>query len=239
MEAIILAGGLGTRLRSMVPDLPKPLAPIGGKPFLDYLLNYWQGQGVKRFVLSVGYKQEMIRDHFGSKYKNAKVDYVVEQKPLGTGGGLLLSMKSLKLNKPFLVLNGDTFFNVNLSDLLDHHSTCKADITLSLVKISNNRRYSGVILDKDERIIRSLEKRSNISGSKWANGGVYVLKPNLLKEYQDHYPKKYSLEDELLPDLLRKNKRIAGFISQENFIDIGLPEDYRQAEGILSQYDEN
>ena len=92
---------------------------------------------------------------------------------------------------------------------------------------------------EEERIIRSLEKRSNISRSKWANGGVYVLKPNLLKEYQDHHLKKYSLEDELLPDLLRKNKRIAGFISQENFIDIGLPEDYRQAEGILSQYDEN
>jgi D-glycero-alpha-D-manno-heptose 1-phosphate guanylyltransferase len=232
MEAIVLAGGLGSRLRSTVPNLPKPLAPIGEKPFLDYLLDYWQAQGVKHFILSVGYKEELIRNYFGDKYKNSRVDYIVEKKPLGTGGGLLLSVKSLKLNQPFLVLNGDTLFKINLSNLLKHHSTCKADMTLSLSNLADNSRYSEVLLDKSGKLIRSLKRRSKTSNNKVSNGGVYLLEPTLLDDYKSHNIK-YSLEDELLPDLLKKNKRIAGFVSKEKFIDIGRPEDYRRAEKIL------
>ena len=107
--AIILAGGLGTRLRSAVPDLPKPMAPIGGRPFLDHLLDYWIGQGINRFVLSVGYRHEMIIDHFGNNYKHAELDYVIEQEPMGTGGGFLLAAEKIGKNAPFLLLNGDTF----------------------------------------------------------------------------------------------------------------------------------
>ena len=112
MEAIILAGGLGTRLRSIVPKLPKALAPVGNRPFLAYLFDFWIAQGVDRFVLSVGYKHEIIQKEFGVSYKSAKVDSAVETAPLGTGGGLLLSWKKLRSPKPFLILNGDTFFNV-------------------------------------------------------------------------------------------------------------------------------
>jgi D-glycero-alpha-D-manno-heptose 1-phosphate guanylyltransferase len=232
MEAIVLAGGLGSRLRSTVPNLPKPLAPIREKPFLNYLLDYWQTQGVKHFILSVGYKEKLIRNYFGDKYKNSRVDYIVEKKPLGTGGGLLLSVKSLKPNQPFLVLNGDTLFKINLSNLLKYHSTCKADMTLSLASLADNSRYSEVLLDKSGKLIQSLKRRSKTSINKVSNGGVYLLEPTLLDDYQSHNMK-YSLEDELLPDLLKKNKRIAGFISKEKFIDIGRPEDYRRAEKIL------
>ena len=232
MEAIVLAGGLGSRLRSTVPNLPKPLAPIGEKPFLDYLLDYWQAQGVKHFILSVGYKEELIRNYFGNKYKNSRVDYIVEKKPLGTGGGLLLSVKSLKSNQPFLVLNGDTLFKVNLPNLLKHHSTCKADMTLSLASLADNSRYSEVLLDNSGKLIRSLKRRHKTSNNKISNGGVYLLERTLLNDYQCHNIK-YSLEDELLPDLLKKNKRIAAFVSKEKFIDIGLPEDYRRAQKIL------
>ena len=234
MEAIILAGGLGTRLRSIVPKLPKALAPVGNRPFLAYLFDFWIAQGVDRFVLSVGYKHEIIQKEFGVSYKSAKVDYAVETVPLGTGGGLLLSWKKLRSPKPFLILNGDTFFNVNRADILDHHSTCEADMTLSLVEVSGNSRYSGALLD-ERGFIRSLKKRSEASESNWANGGVYLMEPNLLSEYENHHLEKCSLEDELLPDLLKKEKRVAGFISQGNFIDIGLPEDYRRAEEILSR----
>ncbi len=232
MEAIILAGGLGTRLRSIVSDLPKPLAPIRDRPFLAYLLDFWINQGVNRFVLSVGYKYETIQNKFGSQYKGAEVDYAVETTPLGTGGGLILSSKKLRSPEPFLILNGDTFFNVNLIDLLKHHSTCEADITLSLVEISDNKRYNSAVLD-DKGFVRSLEKRSKTSQSNWANGGVYVMTLNLLHEYANHHDKNCSLEDELLPNLLKKRRRVAGFISNGDFIDIGSPEDYLRAGEIL------
>ena len=238
MEAIVLAGGLGTRLRSAVPNLPKPMAPIGGKPFLSYLLDFWVAQGVNRFVLSVGHKHEIISKEFGGRYKNAEVDYAVEKDPLGTGGGLLLSLKQLRSPEPFLVLNGDTFFEVNRADIANHHSAYGANMTLALVEVPENKRYSGVLLT-EEGWVRSLEKRSENSESNLANGGVYMMEPSLLSEHQNHPPKKYSLEDELLPDLLEKNKRIAGFIAQGEFIDIGVPEDYSRAEGILSRHSGN
>jgi D-glycero-alpha-D-manno-heptose 1-phosphate guanylyltransferase len=153
---------------------------------------------------------------------------------LGTGGGLLLSLEKLRSSEPFLILNGDTFFNINRIEILNHHSTNAADITLSLFEVSHNNRYSPALLDENG-FIHSLEKRSKNCESNWANGGVYLMEPNLLNEYQNYPPKKYSLEDELLPDLLKKKKRIAGFISRGDFIDIGLPEDYRRAEEILSR----
>jgi D-glycero-alpha-D-manno-heptose 1-phosphate guanylyltransferase len=234
MEAIILAGGLGKRLRSIVPKLPKPLAPIGGRPFLSYLFDFWISQGVNHFVLSIGYKHEIIQKEFGAHYKSAKVDYAIETTPLGTGGGLLLSQKKLLSPEPFLVLNGDTFFNIKRNEILNYHSNNAADMTLSLFKISPNSRYNPALLDNDG-FISSLEKPSKTSKSSWANGGVYLMEPDLLNEYQNYPPKKYSLEDELLPDLIKNKKRIAGFISQGDFIDIGLPDDYRRAKEILSR----
>ena len=235
MEAIILAGGLGTRLRSTVPKIPKPLAPIGNKPFLTYLFDFWIDQGVDRFILSVGYKHELIQKEFGIRYKSAEVDYAIESVPLGTGGGLLLSWEKLRSPKPFLILNGDTFFDVSLTNLLGHHSTCEADMTLSLVTVPDNIRYSTVSLDQRE-MVQSLEKRRAPSKNNLINGGVYLMEPNLLNKHGNIHFQKCSLEDDLLPDLLHKKKRIAGFISQGSFIDIGLPEDYRRAEEILTRH---
>ena len=232
MEAIILAGGLGKRLRSAVPKLPKPLAPIAGKPFLTYLFDFWIAQGVDHFVLSVGYKYEAIQYEFGAHYKSAQIDYAIETTPLGTGGGLLLSLEKLRSSEPFLILNGDTFFNINRIEILNHHSTNAADITLSLFEVSHNNRYSPALLDENG-FIHSLEKRSKTSQNNWANGGVYVMTLNLLHEHANHHDKNYSLEDELLPDLLRKRRRVAGFISNGDFVDIGSPEDYVRAEEIL------
>jgi D-glycero-alpha-D-manno-heptose 1-phosphate guanylyltransferase len=234
MEAIILAGGFGKRLRSVVPKLPKPMAPIGGRPFLTYLFDFWIAQGVDHFVLSVGYKHEIIQNEFGVRYKRAKVDYSIERTPLGTGGGLLLSREKLHSSEPFFILNGDTFFDIKQNEILNYHSNNAADMTLSLFEVSHNSRYNLVQLD-DNGFIRSLEKPTKTSKSYLANGGVYLMEPDLLNEYQNHPPKKYSLEDELLPDLIKKKKRIAGFMSQGDFIDIGLPDDYHRAKEILSR----
>lgn len=113
ITAIILAGGMGTRLRSAVPDLPKPMAPIHERPFLEHQMDYWIGQGVSRFIVSVGYMKEVIMDHFGASYRATPLTYAIEEEPLGTGGGLLLAAQGL--SETFLVLNGDTFFEVDLT----------------------------------------------------------------------------------------------------------------------------
>lgn len=234
MEAIILAGGLGTRLRSVVPDLPKPMAPISGKPFLAYLLDYWIKQGVERFIFAVGYKHEVIQKYFGNKYKHVEIKYEIETEPLGTGGGVLKSARQLLAKSPFLILNGDTFFAVNYSELLKHHLNHCADMTLSLIKVSKNDRYGSVLLDQSDRVC-TLETQNKQTENLLINGGVYLVQPNLLNAYQGELEAS-SLENDLLPELLNKDKLISGFLASGKFIDIGVPEDYYQAELLLSDF---
>jgi len=226
---------MGTRLRSAIPDLPKPMAPIEGKPFLGYLLNYWVGQGIKRFILSVGYKHEVIQRQFGFRYKDTEIHYAVETEPLGTGGGLLLAMEQLRTKESFLILNGDTFFAVNRPDLLNHHYKYGADITLSLAEVAKNNRYSGVLLGEDGWI-HSMETRAEVSETCEINGGVYLVDHDFLRSSTKNAHEKCSLEDDLLPEFLNKKKRVAGFLSGGAFIDIGIPQDYERAIEILLPY---
>ncbi|KMP12508.1 hypothetical protein UR09_00055 [Candidatus Nitromaritima sp. SCGC AAA799-A02] len=232
MEAIVLAGGLGTRLRETVPDAPKPLAPVNGKPFLCHLLDYWLIQGISYFIMSVGYKHQVISDFFGDHYKATPVSYAIEPKPLGTGGGVLLSMTKLQSQDPFLILNGDTFFAVNRERLVHFHNENSADMTLCLVEISSNDRYSGVKMDANG-CIQSMETRIGPSKSQFANGGVYLINRNLLSDFEPNPPKFLSLEDDIIPELLKQKKRIMGFVSSGTFIDIGIPSDYYRAAEVL------
>ena len=199
------------------------------------VIGYWKMQGVKRFILSVGYKHEMIQEQFGSSYKGIELLYSVETDPLGTGGGLLHAILNLKSDEPFLVLNGDTFFAVNRKDLLEHHLKCGADITLSLVKVSENKRYSGVLLN-DDGWIKSMEARTEASATSIVNGGVYLMERKLFSACKKKTSGKYSLEDDLLPEFLDQKKLIAGFPCQRTFIDIGIPKDYNDAAEVLSQH---
>src|SRR5688500_18404054 len=130
-EAIVLAGGLGTRLREAVPDLPKCMAPVNGKPFLHYLLAYYQQQGIERFLLSVGYKHELVSDYFANSSHDFNLTYVVENEPLGTGGGIQLAMPEVS-GKNVLVLNGDTFFKIDLKKFSAFHNTEGAECSLAL-----------------------------------------------------------------------------------------------------------
>ena len=162
--AIVLAGGLGTRLRSAVPDLPKPLAPISGRPFLEYLLDYWHGQGIRRFILSVGYRAELIRAHFGSTYRGCRIDYAEEQTPLGTGGGLLLASAMAEGGTPLLAINGDTFFAVELHRLADFHAAHRADWTFCTFRTSVNGRYLGMdIAPNGKKLGGTAGKRRGLS----------------------------------------------------------------------------
>jgi len=235
--AIILAGGLGTRLRSVVPDLPKPMAPVNERPFLSYLMDYWIGQGVSRIILSVGYKSHAIQDCYGDSYRHAKISYSVEEQPLGTGGGLLLALNQLQDSDDFLVLNGDTFFAVDLEALRECHKRMQADMTMALLDVADNDRYGGVSMSPDGCIV-SLDAGRGNAGSKRVNGGVYLMKRDLFERYAVNVyapPQRCSLEDDLFPALLNSGKHMVGYLSSGKFIDIGVPEDYRRSANLLKE----
>jgi len=226
-SAIILAGGLGTRLRDVVPNLPKPMAPLNGRPFLEYQLDFWISQGIRHFILSVGYRSEAIVSHFGETYGGARLDYAVEAEPLGTGGGLLLAMDFLTDDNAFLLLNGDTFFEVSLGKIVSFHSARQSDWTLALFYSREVGRYMGPGIDEDGRI---LTLRSEIeSVERPANGGVYLVSPHIIRKANFPVGKHLSLENEVMPTALAADGRLFGLECQGRFIDIGVPEDYRRA----------
>jgi D-glycero-alpha-D-manno-heptose 1-phosphate guanylyltransferase len=231
MQAIILAGGKGMRLRAEVPDLPKPLAPVAGRPFLEHQMAYWVSQGVNRFILSVGYKAEIIIGSVGAQFCDAEVVYAVEDQPLGTGGALLHAREQLKRNEPFLVVNGDTFFDLPLSDLTRFHEEKTSDWTLGLFPTKDTQRYLGVTLDKDGRLI-SLVTRL-VQNEVWANGGVYMISPGVLDLVAGRFKGEVSLEGQIIPALMELKSPIYGIRHSGRFIDIGIPDDYRRAADVL------
>jgi D-glycero-alpha-D-manno-heptose 1-phosphate guanylyltransferase len=229
-SAVILAGGLGTRLRSAVPDLPKPMAPISGRPFLEYQLDYWISQGVSRFVLSVGYRHEAITEHFGPRYKGVDLEYAIEERPLGTGGAFLLAAEKTGLREPFLLLNGDTYFGVDWSVLNAYALEHDADWCLSLFRTSEQGRYMGIELSSEGRIT-SL-KSGVEQGPRLANGGVYWVHPRILSRAQASR-EKLSLEDDVFPAAFAAGERLFGLEFTRTFIDIGVPDDYHRAATLL------
>ena len=226
--AVILAGGLGTRLRSAVPDLPKPLAPIHGRPFLEYQMDYWIEQGVDRFVLSIGYLYEKVIEHFGDAYRGAKLEYAIEDTPLGTGGGLMLALGKVSDTKSFLLLNGDTYFAVDLQRLAQFACEKKADWCFSLFNTSNTQRYLGLGLDQDRRITQ-LGVKAN-EATCLANGGVYWVNTAAMLQnaFSIQFPvgTKASLEADIFQYELNRGARIFGLESDGEFLDIGIPDDY-------------
>ena len=234
ISALVLAGGLGTRLRSVVPDLPKPMATINGRPFLEYLLDYWINQGVGRFVLSVGYRHEMITEHFGNKYKEAKIEYVIEKNLLGTGGGFLLGSQKIGKVEPFLLLNGDTFFAVNLKVLIDFSTANKADWCFALYRSHELGRYMSLEISPTGSITSLNSGGSQLSCL--SNGGVYWVTPSALAEVKISILKKISLEEELFPAYIASGQRLFGLEFSKTFIDIGVPSDHHRASTILTDY---
>lgn len=222
-EAIILAGGLGTRLKSVVKEIPKPMAPVNQLPFLTYLLHYLQQSGVERVVLSVGYKYEVIQEYFGHQYKNIELVYAVEKEPLGTGGGIKLALSKAQSEHVFL-LNGDTFFEVDLHALSRQFLASNASLYLSLKEMTNFDRY-GVVKFHCSKITGFKDKKYCEHG--WINGGVYALKTNLLETVS--LPEKFSFEVDFMEKYVQ-DLRFEAFLSQSYFIDIGIPTDYEKAQ---------
>jgi D-glycero-alpha-D-manno-heptose 1-phosphate guanylyltransferase len=222
MQAIILAGGFGTRLRSVLSAVPKPMAPIHGKPFLAYLTDYLIAQGITEIVFSVHYLGEQISDYFQSTYRGIKIQYAVEEEPLGTGGAIVNSLQFIDQNKPVFVLNGDTFLKLDYQEMFALHNA-NTRITMALRRIADCSRY-GVVLTQDNSVIAFQEQGTSQPGL--INAGVYLLNPDLFQGAS--LPAQFSFEkDFLFPEITRLQPR--AFIVDEYFIDIGIPSDYARA----------
>ncbi len=225
MQAIILAGGFGTRLQSVVKDVPKPMAPINCLPFLAYIFTYLKKYNATDVILSVGYLNEKIVEYFGDSYLGISIKYAFETEPLGTGGAILNSLKLVDSKKPLIVLNGDTFLEIDYKKLLDFHNSSKSKLTMVLRSLEDCSRYGSVIINEDSVVTDFVEK-SVLSSSGFINGGIYVLSPEIFSQY--NLPKKFSFEQDFLCKYISKISPF-GFISNDYFIDIGIPEDYRKA----------
>jgi D-glycero-alpha-D-manno-heptose 1-phosphate guanylyltransferase len=223
-EAIILAGGLGTRLRSVVAELPKCMASVAGKPFIYYVIKQLQKQGIEKFIFSLGYKHEIIEAYIQQHFSTINVQFVIEQEPLGTGGAIQLACAKVT-EENVLVLNGDTMFSIDVQKLAAAHISFDADCTLSLKPMLQFDRYGVVELNKDNSISSFKEKQFYEQGL--INGGVYALQTqHFLKE---QLPEKFSFEKDYLEKYFDK-RRMYGNIQDAYFIDIGIPEDYQRAQ---------
>lgn len=216
MEAIVLAGGFGTRLQSVVSDVAKPMAKICGKPFVAYLIEYLSRFNVTRVVLCVGYKKESIQDYFQANYKGIEIVYSVEERALGTGGAIKKALPMVEAKKVF-VCNGDTFFDVDLNAFL--HAMRDTKIALALKPMQNFQRYGSVVVEAG-RVVSFKEKEFTKQGL--INGGIYLLQRDV---FQDITEEIFSFEI-----FLQVQKNIGGFVSDGYFIDIGIPEDYKKAQ---------
>lgn len=226
MEAIILAGGMGTRLRKAVPDIPKPMAPVNDKPFLFYLLKWLKQYKAEKIILSTGYKFENIFEYFGNLFENIPLIYVTEEKPLGTGGAVINALTGTTGNN-ILIVNGDTWFPIDLDRFYNSHLNNENLLTVALKRMKEFSRYGSVEISGDT-IIGFHEQGYCSEGL--INGGIYLVNRKYLESRK--FPVVFSLEEEILvkeagSSLLR------AMIFDDPFIDIGVPEDYRKAGNIL------
>lgn len=226
-EAIILAGGLGTRLRPVVSDVPKCMALVAGKPFLTFIIDYLLQQGVDKFIYAIGYKGEMIKDYINSQYPSLDNRFSFEEDPLGTGGAIKLACK-LSTEENVLILNGDTIFKIDINELSSFHFKNNANCTLCLKPMKNFNRYGVVELNADNSIHNFKEKKAYKVGL--INGGVYALNRN--KFLQENLPQKFSFENDYLQTFFNKGNMYA-VIQDKYFIDIGIPVDYERAQTEL------
>ena len=226
MEAIILAGGFGKRLHQVVNDVPKPMAPISGRPFLEILLRSLAQKGFLRVVLSLGFKAEIISSHFGSRFSGLDLVYVTEDAPLGTGGATRLAVTACTQDNVF-VFNGDTFLDLEVEFIERQWQKNRNPIVVSK-KVPDTTRYGQLVVD-DVRIISFAEKK--VLGPGLINAGCYVLGAGALTRFPLYQP--FSIEtDYFVPEVSRAT--VEAFVTEGMFIDIGIPDDYSLAQTLLA-----
>lgn len=240
MKVFILAGGLGTRLREIVGDHPKPMAPVSGKPFLAYVIALLREQGFRHFVLCVGYKAEQVRAHFGTGDRyGVTLDYVIEDIPLGTGGAIRNAREHIE--GAFLLLNGDTYLDTDYTALVAHHNRLHPAGTVGTIGVrsAGDTEGRGVMTRDVNGFVQSFQEKSG-AGPGWINAGVYVLEPALLETIPAQGS--VSIERDVFPTLLAQGKRLGSCETPGYFVDIGTPQGYYQfqqyIEGIRHDHSE-
>ena len=229
VTAVILAGGLGTRLRKAVSNQPKVMAEVNGKPFLYYVLDQLAEVDIKRVVISTGYMADKIEEVIGFSYKGLKVDYSWEESPLGTGGALKLAGQSIS-TKYCLVMNGDSYTEFDPVSLFRSHKQKNASIVLLAKMLSGASRFGTIQMNEQNEIIRFMEKESS-TGIGLINAGIYIMKTSTLQKIPNKTP--CSLEYDFFPAMIGQN--IYGYETKGNFIDIGTVESYAKAETFFEQ----
>lgn len=228
-DVVILCGGLGTRLRTVVGDQQKTMAQVDGQPFLDILLQYLSQQGVRRVILCTGYQSQTIADYYGKGKFGLEISLSPENEPLGTGGALKNAQPHIH-SDPFMVLNGDCFCELNYVDFLASHLKRKAQLSLVLIKVQEAKDYGSIASDKSGRILNFQEKISaNASGH--ISAGVYCFSREALGWMPKE--KKFMLEKDFFP--VNLDKAVFAFSAQGKFIDIGTPERFKEAQQLLSR----
>ena len=230
-EAIILAGGFGTRLNHLIDNVPKPMAPVNGRPFLEYQLDYLDRWEMKRVILSVGFKKDIIRDHFGNAYKSMQLIYAQEDEPLGTGGAILNSLPLVEGFAAF-IFNGDTYFDVNLQRMDDFRKIKEADVCIALRYEIEPDRFGIVEFDHNNKITNFYEKHSGLEEG-YINGGVYLIRKDYLLRFG--LSGNFSFEK----DFLQKYCPVEDFFGLRCFSyfrDIGIPEDYHKAQDEFKKH---
>jgi len=229
-EAIILAGGLGTRLKESVPDLPKCMAPVAGHPFLYYVIRYLESQGITRFIFSLGYKHQVVETYLRNHFPTLTYSCVVESQPLKTGGAIKVALKAAK-DAHVLIMNGDTLFKARVKEMETLHIASESECTLALKPMQHFSRYGSVNLSDDGRIISFAEKKFLEAGN--INGGVYLLNKSMFQAGER--PDVFSFE----ADYLERDcatKKFYGVVQDRYFIDIGVPEDFAKAQEELKHF---
>ena len=236
MLCVILAGGLGTRLRSVVSNVPKPMAEVLGKPFLQWQMDYLISQGVDRFVISVGYKAQIIMNHFGFRYRSTSIKYSIEERALGTGGGLLKSLQYID-EETFLVINGDTFFPVRINKLYElFRAKCDPIMIMALFRADLGNRFGSITTNSADQSLSSFGDNYAKVGS-YANAGLYLFDTNRLRKYSDRFSRisKVSFENEMLGQICQIDK-VFCLEYDEALLDIGTPKDYARISTKLKSH---
>jgi D-glycero-alpha-D-manno-heptose 1-phosphate guanylyltransferase len=222
-DVVILAGGLGTRLKHLLNDVPKPMAPVNKEPFLSYLFQYLKKHQAQRVFLSVGHLHQSIKNYFGDRYLGIDILYIIEDQPLGTGGAINKALQAAQTENVF-ILNGDSYFDVDLIQMEQQHLKSGHEISIAIKKMYNFERYGSVRL-KDSRIIAFEEKKAMNKG--YINAGTYLIKR---KKFTDIvWPTQFSFEKEFL-EKYTSTFYFTPFYSDGYFIDIGIPEDFHKVQ---------
>ena len=220
IDVVILCGGRGKRLRSAVKDRPKPMAEVGGVPFLDIIINFLAAQGFKRFILCIGYRGEYIQRYYRARKTNLEFIFSKELYPLGTGGAIKNALNLIK-NDVFLVLNGDSYCDLNYCELINFHLEKKCLITMVAFEVAESKDYGTVTIDDDNRIVSFHEKIANRDKA-YVNAGIYCMNKEVFLVMPDR--KKFSLEYDFLPTIV--NNQCLAYVTKHPFFDIGTPERY-------------